>query len=47
MRRGSAAEKQLMVCQQIFKPVEAVVNVKNPLVNKGSCGRENNNFLKK
>ena len=46
MRRGSTAEKQLMACQQIPTPVEAVLNAKNPLVNKDSCDNEKKNFLK-
>ena len=39
-------EKQLMICQQIFKPIEAVLNVKNAFINKYSYDNEKNHFLK-
>lgn len=39
-------EKQLRICYQIFKPIEAVLNVKNVLINKDSYDNEKNHFLK-
>lgn len=35
-----------MICQQIFKPIETALNVKNPLINKESRDNEKNCFLK-
>lgn len=35
-----------MVGQQIFRPIKAALNVKNPVINKDSLENEKNHFLK-
>lgn len=44
MGMGSTAGNQLVIYQQLFKPTEATLNAKTPLINKGSHDNEKNCF---